>query len=901
MSKQQCLLELTEILGEEALSKSEKKQLADRIDFLINKYDRPGFTKPLDTLVREHILRDMENAKQVAILSERNAGINYAKRDKLRKYLDNIWGDDPAEGLKAILGDSLVDRQGSKSGLIHKIASRRDDAIARFSSSLSKGGVLDTIATGKLDEHLVKALIETTRSAPDEAALRALDPTAVKAAKIITDHLELARTSANKAGAAIGKIDGWGMPQTHDMQAIANAAGVLVTDKKAHSDAWVNFVTERLDMEKTLSDVPDDQKRKILQNMFEQFSNGYHVKFGESKSTGLQGFGNVGKGLSHERVLHFKDAQASYEYFQKFGRGNVLENVANHLNRMYRDTAIMEEMGPNAFSNLERVVKEKMADLTEAQEGAKSTALEKRFKSIQNNVIPKITGELSIPESITLAKNSQAIRSTLQMGTLPASVLSQLPDIVTAGLNARYFGERNFSSFFKGMFDHTKTLFDTFRKLPKEEIERMADMQSVAMGSLARIHENVEVGDLPGKLSSALKTMFRYNGMEFWANGSRRAATEMLARQVESLSLKPLSELPSGFSSGLRQFDISEPEWNIWRKGDAHFGADGSNSKGIHAVRETALEAFDSIPEVAARIEEAKAAHGEKAQVYIDAAREKAKLALENKVRTMFHKYTALATAEASDVERAMLLAGTKSGSWPGEAIRHGLLLKSFTTSMTRNVVGRELLGYGAERISSKKAIWNVVKDLVMMKGGSGAGGIANLLVFGSLAGYASMNLKRIARGQKPLLPETKEEAVKTGLASLAQSGGLGIYGDFVFGDALKNRYGHSPLGTLVGPTFGAGEDLANLIQKTRESITKGESPDVGSTLLNMGLRYTPGVNALAGHPLTAPILNYSIIYRMQETMNPGFLRRMERRQKKENQREFLVPPSSVIPYGGGF
>jgi hypothetical protein len=33
--------------------------------------------------------------------------------------------------------------------------------------------------------------------------------------------------------------------------------------------------------------------------------------------------------------------------------------------------------------------------------------------------------------------------------------------------------------------------------------------------------------------------------------------------------------------------------------------------------------------------------------------------------------------------------------------------------------------------------------------------------------------------------------------------------------------------------------------------------------------------------------------------MNPGYLRRMERKLKKEKQQEYLVPPSKVIKYGG--
>ena len=37
-----------------------------------------------------------------------------------------------------------------------------------------------------------------------------------------------------------------------------------------------------------------------------------------------------------------------------------------------------------------------------------------------------------------------------------------------------------------------------------------------------------------------------------------------------------------------------------------------------------------------------------------------------------------------------------------------------------------------------------------------------------------------------------------------------------------------------------------------------------------------------------------------QEAASPGFLRRMERRIERENKQTFIIPPSQVIPRGGG-
>ncbi len=43
------------------------------------------------------------------------------------------------------------------------------------------------------------------------------------------------------------------------------------------------------------------------------------------------------------------------------------------------------------------------------------------------------------------------------------------------------------------------------------------------------------------------------------------------------------------------------------------------------------------------------------------------------------------------------------------------------------------------------------------------------------------------------------------------------------------------------------------------------------------------------------PALNYMFIYQLQEKLNPGYLRRMERRVEKENNQHFILPPTSVL------
>jgi len=43
------------------------------------------------------------------------------------------------------------------------------------------------------------------------------------------------------------------------------------------------------------------------------------------------------------------------------------------------------------------------------------------------------------------------------------------------------------------------------------------------------------------------------------------------------------------------------------------------------------------------------------------------------------------------------------------------------------------------------------------------------------------------------------------------------------------------------------------------------------------------------------PLLDYAILFNIQESLNPGYLRRMERKVERQNNQQFLFKPSEII------
>jgi hypothetical protein len=148
--------------------------------------------------------------------------------------------------------------------------------------------------------------------------------------------------------------------------------------------------------------------------------------------------------------------------------------------------------------------------------------------------------------------------------------------------------------------------------------------------------------------------------------------------------------------------------------------------------------------------------------------------------------------------------------------------------------------------------------------------------------GYVAMETKRLLRGQEAF--NITEMNNRIFWAALAQGGGLGLYGDFLFGEV--NRFGNSKLETLAGPTAGTIASLGDLLSQARPGEDFKESQ-----ALSLGLRNLPFGNLW----YAKGALDYLLVYHIQEALNPGVLARREQRLRREEGRGYWLPPSRAM------
>jgi hypothetical protein len=220
-------------------------------------------------------------------------------------------------------------------------------------------------------------------------------------------------------------------------------------------------------------------------------------------------------------------------------------------------------------------------------------------------------------------------------------------------------------------------------------------------------------------------------------------------------------------------------------------------------------------------------------------------------------------------------------------------MYKSFSMAIMRQVLGREVFGYGSTRGSTTDALIEMFKNPFGSEatgGRSALGGVANMMAWTAVFGYASYVAGEYSKGRKPAPMETVADFEHAFAQAMLKGGGLGIYGDFLLGE-MKSRFGSGPLETMLGPAWSRAETVMKLVSGLRYE-------DDPKSPLSLAISQAVSSLPFANLFYTKWALDYLFVYRVQEMMNPGYLQRMEERAKK-NKREYLFPPSHSIPYGG--
>lgn len=206
--------------------------------------------------------------------------------------------------------------------------------------------------------------------------------------------------------------------------------------------------------------------------------------------------------------------------------------------------------------------------------------------------------------------------------------------------------------------------------------------------------------------------------------------------------------------------------------------------------------------------------------------------------------------------ERAIALGRARAGTVWGELARSIWQFKMFSLTVMTRVIPR------------------LVQD--------GVPGWAHYALGTMLMGYASMTVRDMASGKLPQDPQRPG----TWAAALVRGGGAGILGDLLLHD--YGRYGRGFAEVAAGPVAGLVGDTAKIIS----GVVQGR--DSSAEAFRVAMSNMPFSNLF----YLKSAIDYLFTYQVLESLNPGYMRRMERRLKEEGSGFWLRPQDAprLIP-----
>lgn len=793
-----------------------------------------------------------ETLRAAAAIERRNALINRRIRIEALDYLTTTWGDNLAEGVLSILYGSSFAREGSRASVNAAQSANFRRYMGGVFGELEAAGLFDVLKRGELDRDVFVAM----RSINDAAALKQLPDQAVEIAKILTKWQEVSRIEANRAGAWIGKVDDYGLRQTHNADRIMRAGEAK----------WKAEILPKLDLPRMFPDGPPKDLDGWLHETFLNIVTGVRdADPSAGKMAAFKGPGNLAKKLSQERVLHFRTADDAFNYNIDYGMGNIRESFVTSMHQAAESTGLMQVLGTNPEYNLMAIVDAIRSRLSRSDPEAlrkfdggsgifdTRTRVERAYR--------EVSGQTRRAASARLAAIGQGVRMWNTLTGLGGAVVSAVTDVPIRASLLRYQGQSYLQQLGKGLLGPLTRLADGLDSADRKAVLSAAGyFNEVAMGNLAARFSPDDT--IPGVMNRATNTFFRWNLLAQWTDSMRRSTLEAMSHYWGGIADRSYAQLSDRNRMALTRFRIGEKEWGVISKGITE--ADGRKFLTPTAVREMDLDAFRSL--ATDRIREAKAAavkagKPEQADASIRRILDDTRAQMADRLQQFYADDLDSAVISPDARTQAFIRQGHQAGTPIGEALRMFWQFKSFGIAIMQRAFLRELRGYGPKASISQ------------------AKGVA-LLMLGSLGfGYMAMTLKDLLKGKTPRPLDNP----KTWTAAMAQGGGMGIYGDFLFGES--SRMGGSFLETLGGPSVGKVADLKRLF----DAAKSGE--DVGAQGLRFVVSNAPGNNLF----YTRMAMDYLFLYELQEAMSPGYLRRMERRVEEDRGQQWWLRPSEAV------
>lgn len=819
--KEQCKAAVAKALGKASLNQQEAQQIEQRIKDAMKSLAKKDINNWRNLSDAEKLT---EAGKFVAedIQAQLKRKHKIAARDILTQNKNLAQLDHPTLSASEVV-DRMVAPHGDMSGI------QSIDSKARAIASVYRGELVDfyTNIKGGLgiftDAELVQKIVRERFN--DNTG----DPLAKKISDKMGEVFEGMRERFNRAGGDIGKLDDWGLPQTHSLEKIVLAG----------KQAWVQKAEGLIDTSKYVHEdgtyYSQQEIRELLEYSFDTLSSN-----GANKTEiGRQSFGGNSKVTSRHsesRVLHFKDAEAWMEYQAEFGGMPFVDLVEAHINGLSKDIALVENLGSNP-RNAMRI----LMDAAEQKDWIKGIDADSTGKTRKRAQVmfDEFSGQ-NTPQSEVLANLGLAYRSMNVASMLGGTTISSVTDQAMIAKTASIHG-----------IAYRKTFGEQISQLnPKNKEDRqLAHSLGLAteemLGSIARWSDDglTSVHGKSQKLarvsSGIASQVMRVSGLNALTAASKVGFTKMLMHKYGTLTRsKAWADLDAMDRELMEKTGLSERAWEVMRLADPVVDRKGNqlmSARSIYEIPDDKLKPFGDPQKI------------------------------RDEVATQFQAHLldeqGMAVVEAGLRERTWMSAGQRKGTGMGELVKSMLQFKSFPAAF--------LMRHGSRAMA---------QDGVKGKAAYGV----SLFAMTTLLGALAVQLKELANGNDPSTmwdSDDPQKAMNFWTRSAVQGGGLSILGDILV--AGTDTSGRSTSDFMVGPLGSDAKALLGLTVGNMTQYYENKDTNAANEAYKLLKNKIPAQNLW----YTKAATNRLVFDEMQDMIAPGYREKYLRKAEREHDR----------------
>lgn len=547
--KEQCKQAVAKALGKQSLTAQEATDIEARINETMRNLARKDINNWRNLSDAEKLT---EAAKQVAIdIQEQLKRKHKIAAQDILKQSQNIAALDHGKLSSMEVIDRMVAAHGDMSGI------QSIDSKARGIASIYRGELVDfyTNIKGGLgiftDQELVQKIVR------ERFGENTGDALAKKISDKMGDVFETMRDRFNRNGGDIGKLDNWGLPQTHNLEKIA----------KAGKEAWVNKAESLIDTRQYVHENGDyysqQEIRSLLEYTYDTLSSDGANKIEVGRQATGGGTSKVTNRHGESRVLHFKDAESWLEYQSEFGGMQFVDLVEAHINGLSKDIAMVENLGSNPKTALKILMD--AAAKKDWEKGIEENQTKSSRKRAQV-MFDEFSGGNS-PQSQVLANLGLAYRSMNVASMLGGTTIASLADQATIAKNASVHN-LSYRKAFGGLIEQ----LNPANKADRELAHSLGLATEEMLGSIARwsddgLTSTYGKSEKLARISSGVATqVMRVSFLNALTSASKVGFTKLLMEKYGRLSRsKAWNDLDVQDRELLSNTGLDERAWQVFQ------------------------------------------------------------------------------------------------------------------------------------------------------------------------------------------------------------------------------------------------------------------------------------------------------------------------------------------------